>query len=53
MGDKAFDRFQVGINFGAGFTYDKLNARLCVPCSRKEFYELYRRFFYILDKERR
>lgn len=24
MGDKAFDRFQVGINFGAGFTYDKL-----------------------------
>ena len=36
-----------------GLTYDKLNARLCVPCSRKEFYELYRRFFYILDKERR
>lgn len=36
-----------------GCTYDKLNARLCVPCGRKEFYELYRRFFYILDKERR
>lgn len=36
-----------------GCTYDKLNARLCVPCSRKEFYELYRKFFYILDKERR
>ena len=36
-----------------GFTYDKLNARLCVPCGRKEFYELYRQFFYILDKERR
>ena len=36
-----------------GCTYDQLNARLCVPCSRKEFYELYRKFFYILDKERR
>ena len=36
-----------------GFSYDKLNARLYVPCSRKEFYGLYRRFFYILDKERR
>lgn len=36
-----------------GCSYDKLNARLCVPCSKKEFYELYRRFFYILDQERR
>lgn len=36
-----------------GCTYDKLNARLYVPCGRKKFYELYRRFFYILDKERR
>lgn len=36
-----------------GCSYDKLNARYSVPCSKREFYELYRRFFYILDQERR
>lgn len=36
-----------------GYSYDKLAARLYVPCGRTEYYELYRRFFYILDKKRR
>lgn len=31
--------------------YDKLNARLgmAIPCSRDEYYEYYRKFFYILS----
>ena len=36
-----------------GLSYEKLQSRLYVPCGRTEFYRLYRKFFYILDKERR
>lgn len=35
-----------------GLTYDKLNARSKVPCSRDVFYKLYRRFFKILNEAR-
>lgn len=34
-----------------GFTYDQLNARVDIPCSRTEYYKLYRKFFWLLDKE--
>ncbi len=29
--------------------YDKLNAKMTVPCSKDEYYEYYRKFFYILS----
>ena len=29
--------------------YEKLNARMSLPCSRDEYYEYYRKFFYILS----
>lgn len=35
-----------------GFSYDTLNARYNVPCSRGMYYEYYRKFFWILDKLR-
>ena len=36
-----------------GFSYDKLSARYKVPCSRDEYYKLYRRFFWLLSKLRK
>jgi len=33
-------------------SYEKLRARHNVPCSRDIYYELYRKFFWILDKTR-
>lgn len=36
-----------------GLSYAQLNARLSVPCSKDVYYDLYRRFFWLLDKERR
>ena len=35
-----------------GMSYDILNARHSVPCSREIYYELYRMFFWLLSKER-
>lgn len=35
-----------------GASYDTLRARLNIPCSRDIYYELYRRFFWLLDKAR-
>lgn len=35
-----------------GWSYDILNARFGVPCCKDIYYELYRRFFWLLDKER-
>lgn len=35
-----------------GWSYDILKARLDVPCCKDTYYELYRRFFWLLDKER-
>lgn len=35
-----------------GVSYDYLKARLDIPCCKEVYYELYRRFFWILDKER-
>ncbi len=32
--------------------YDILEARFGVPCCRAEYYRLYRKFFWILDKKR-
>lgn len=34
-----------------GISYDILKARLNIPCCRDTYYELYRKFFWILDKE--
>lgn len=36
-----------------GWSYDILKARLGIPCGKDTYYELYRKFFYLLDKERR
>lgn len=33
-------------------TYDIIEARYGVPCCRAEYYRLYRKFFWILDKKR-
>lgn len=33
-------------------SYDKIKARLDIPCSRDTYYELYRKFFYVLDQVR-
>lgn len=35
-----------------GWSYDILKARLNVPCCKDIYYDLYRRFFWLLDKER-
>ena len=35
-----------------GFTFDHLRARTNIPCCRKNFYAMYRKFFWMLDKLR-
>lgn len=35
-----------------GMSYDVLNVRKQIPCSRDIYYDLYRRFFWLLSKER-
>jgi hypothetical protein len=35
-----------------GVSYDYLKARLEIPCGKDTYYELYRRFFWLLNKER-
>ena len=34
-------------------SYDKIKARLDIPCGKDLYYETYRRFFWILDKARK
>lgn len=36
-----------------GWSYDILKARLEIPCCKDTYYELYRRFFWLLSKERK
>lgn len=36
-----------------GLSYDILKARLEIPCCKDTYYELYRRFFWLLSKERK
>ncbi len=35
-----------------GLSYDLLRARTNIPCNKSAYYELYRRFFWLLDKNR-
>lgn len=35
-----------------GWSYDILKARLGIPCCKDTYYELYRRFFWLLNKDR-
>ena len=35
-----------------GYSYTYLKAKLDIPCCRDVYYELYRKFFWLLDKER-
>ena len=35
-----------------GWSYDILKARLNIPCCKDVYYDLYRRFFWLLNKER-
>ena len=32
-----------------GLSYDKIRARFDIPCSKDTYYDLYRKFFYLLD----
>ena len=36
-----------------GISYDHLKARLNIPCCKDVYYELYRRFFWILSQVRK
>lgn len=35
-----------------GWSYDILKTRLEIPCGKDKYYELYRKFFWLLDRER-
>lgn len=35
-----------------GWSYDILKTRLEIPCGKDKYYELYRKFFWLLDQER-
>ena len=35
-----------------GVSYDYLKARLDIPCCKDVYYELYRKFFWLLNKAR-
>ena len=35
-----------------GLSYTNLKSRLDIPCSRDTYYDRYRRFFWLLDRER-
>lgn len=35
-----------------GVPYSVLRMKICVPCNRNEYYERYRKFFWLLDKLR-
>lgn len=36
-----------------GYSYDELKAGLDIPCCRDVYYELYRKFFWLLDSARK
>lgn len=36
-----------------GVSYDHMRARFDIPCCKDTYYDLYRRFFWLLSKERR
>ena len=36
-----------------GVSYEIINARETIPCSKDEYYDLYRRFFWLLDRARK
>ncbi len=36
-----------------GLPYDVLRARMNIPCSKEVYYEFYRKFFWLLSKERK
>ena len=37
----------------SGVSYDFLKSRLDIPCCKETYYDLYRRFFWLLDRERK
>lgn len=37
----------------AGLSYDHLNARFDIPCCKDAYYDLYRRFFWLLNSARK
>ena len=36
-----------------GYSYEHLKARLEIPCGKDLYYDIYRRFFWLLDKARK
>ena len=45
-----FEYILVGVT--QGYTYNYLKTSMNIPCGRDKYYELYRKFFWLLDKER-
>ena len=41
------------IGITEGVSYDQLKARLNVPCCKDVYYDLYRKFFWLLDRARK
>lgn len=35
-----------------GYSYEEIKSKLEIPCCREVYYKMYRRFFWILDRER-
>lgn len=33
-----------------GYSYDVINAQCLIACGRRQFYQMYRQFFWVLDK---
>lgn len=36
-----------------GITYENLKSKMDIPCCRETYYDLYRKFFYLLSKNRK
>ena len=49
--DPALGRY-ILLGVTEGVSYDILSVRLTVPCCKDTYYDLYRRFFWLLDKAR-
>lgn len=48
--DELWQYLRTGVT--EGLSYDQLKAKTNIPCSKDVYYDLYRRFFYLLNKRR-
>lgn len=49
--DEGLSRY-ILIGVTQGISYDILKVKFNIPCGKDTYYDLYRRFFWLLDKER-